>query len=103
MPLRSFTAARRRSCASTGGRGTILDDKPLSVDPDEVLEVSASVDLVWIDEVDGDLVWAVNPWGVNVIDKNGDDIFVVGEDGDIIDQGNVDDSSVSVDRRRPSR
>ena len=67
--------------------------QPLSVDPDEVLEVSVSVDLVWVDEVDGDLVWAVNPWGVNAIDKNGDDIFVVGDDGDPADQGNVDEAS----------
>ncbi len=42
----------------------VLDDIPLSVDPDEVLEVSAGIDLVWVDEVDGDQVWAVNPWGV---------------------------------------
>ena len=33
------------------------------------LQVAASVDLLWIDEVDGPSVWAVHPWGINVIDK----------------------------------
>jgi hypothetical protein len=71
----------------------VLEDRPLSVDPDEVLEVSTGVDLVWVDEVDRDQVWAVNPWGVNVVDKDDADIFTVGDDGTIIDQGDVDEST----------
>ena len=79
--------------------GETLDDV-LTIDPDEQLDVSATVDLVWVDDVAGDQVWAVNPWGVNAIDKNGDDIFVVGEDGNLIDQGDVDDVDAALDRRR---
>ncbi len=36
----------------------------------------------------------MNPWGVNTIDKNGADIFVAGEDGNLIDQGDIDDSTL---------
>ena len=74
----------------------ILDDSRLSVDADEPLEVSASVDLVWVDEVDGDQVWAVNPWDINVIDKNGVGHLAVGDDGTVIDQGDVDESSTPI-------
>ena len=81
---RAFRLADRKRCSTTCR---------CSVDSDEVLEVSAGVDLVWVDEVDGDQVWAVNPWGVHVVDKNGADIFAVGEDGTVIDQGNVDEST----------
>ncbi len=80
----------------------ILDDITTSVAPDEALDVTATVDLVWIDEVDGDLLWAVNPWGVDPIDKNGSDIFVVGADGEVIDQGEADASSAPpADGSRP--
>jgi hypothetical protein len=71
----------------------IVGDVELSVDADEPLEVSASVDLVWVDEAEGNQVWAVNPWGVHVIDKNGSDIYAVGDDGTAIDEGDVDESS----------
>ena len=59
-----------------------------------------TVDLVWVDEVDGDQVWAVNPWGVNAIDKNGADIFVVGEDGNAHRPGRRRRVDAAVDRRR---
>ena len=71
----------------------ILGDREMSVNPDAELDVTSTVDLVWVDEVAGDLVWAVNPWEINAIDKNGADTFVVGEDGTIIDQGDVGDST----------
>ncbi len=34
------------------------------------LAVTATVDLVWVDDVAGDFVWGVNPWSVQAIDKN---------------------------------
>ena len=59
----------------------IVDDVAMSASPDADLNVIATTDLVWIDDVAGDLVWAVNPWKVSALDKNGDDVFEVGEDG----------------------
>ena len=53
----------------------------MSFAPDAELEVTSTVDLVWVDEVDGNFVWAVNPWEINAIDKDGAGTFVVGEDG----------------------
>ena len=71
----------------------ILDEKAMSVDADAELDVTSTVDLIWVDDVAGDFVWAVNPWEINAIDKNGADTFVVGEDGAVIDQGDVGDAT----------
>jgi hypothetical protein len=81
--------------------GTIVGD-PASVSADATLEVTANVDLVWVDDVVGDFVWGVNPWGIQAIDKNAQGILVLGEDGDLIDEGEpgqatsgADDSAAS--------
>ncbi len=71
----------------------IVEDVTMTTSPDADLAVIATTDLVWVDDVAGDFVWAVNPWKVSAIDKNGDDVFVVGEDGTVIDQGDLDDSA----------
>ena len=42
---------------------------PTTVAPDADLDVTATVDLVWVDDVAGDLVWAINPWEINAIEK----------------------------------
>ncbi len=82
--------------------GEILDDLPASVSSDATLAVTATVDLVWVDDVTGDFVWGVNPWGVQAIDKNAQGILVLGDDGDIVEPGEprrgatgADDSAVS--------
>ena len=69
--------------------GEILDDVSASVAGDADLEVSATVDLVWVDDVAGDFVWAVSPWSVRAIDKNAQGILVLGDDGDVVDSGDV--------------
>ena len=53
----------------------------MSVAPDADLEVTSTVDLVWVDDVDGNFVWAINPWEINAIEKDGAGTFEVGEDG----------------------
>lgn len=65
----------------------ILEDLPTTVSADSVLSVSATTDLVWVDDVAGDSVWAVNPWSIKAIDKNAQGILVLGEDGGIVDEG----------------
>ena len=65
----------------------------MSVAPDADLEVTSTVDLVWVDDVAGDLVWAVNPWEINAIEKDGAGTFEVGEDGTLIEEGDVGDST----------
>ena len=81
--------------------GEVLDDSQ-SISPDATLAVTSTVDLIWVDDVTGDFVWAVNPWGVHAIDKNAQGILVLGDDGDIIESGDpgagptgADDSAVS--------
>ena len=81
-PLRSSASAGARRRSST----TI---RRLSRSATADLQVSVSNDLVWIDDVAGDLVWAVNPWGVEAIRK---------DDGGALDFG--DDGEVSRRRRR---
>ena len=45
--------------------GDILDELPATVSTDAALAVTATVDLVWVDDIAGDFVWGVNPWGID--------------------------------------
>jgi len=74
--------------------GSILDDSP-DVPADATLAVTATVDLVWVDDVAGDFVWGVNPWGVQAIDKNAEGILVLGEDGDVVESGEPGQSATT--------
>ena len=56
-------------------KGELLDELPATVSSDATLAVTATVDLVWVDEVAGDFVWGVNPWGIQAIDKNAQGIL----------------------------
>jgi hypothetical protein len=67
--------------------GEILEDEPAAVSVDATLSVTATVDLVWVDDVAGDFVWGVNPWGIQAIEKDAQGILVLGDDGDIVDSG----------------
>ncbi|NQY56258.1 MAG: tandem-95 repeat protein [Ilumatobacteraceae bacterium] len=67
--------------------GDILDDVAVTVRSDANLSVASTVDLVWVDDVAGDFVWAVNPWGIEAVDKNATGILVLGDDGDVVDEG----------------
>jgi hypothetical protein len=68
-------------------RQQILGDLPASVAPDASLEVTSTVDLVWVDDRAGDFVWAVNPWAIQAVDKNDQSILVLGDDGELVEQG----------------
>jgi hypothetical protein len=65
--------------------GEILEDEPATVAADATLSVTATVDLVWIDDVAGDFVWGVNPWGIQAVEKDALGILVLGDDGDIVE------------------
>ena len=77
--------------------GEILDELPATVSSDAALAVTATVDLVWVDDVAGDFVWGVNPWGIRAIDKNAQGILVLGDDGDLIDGGETSRSATGTD------
>lgn len=66
---------------------SIIDPDAADVDAGTPLEMSASIDLIWIDETDGNRVWAVHPWGINVIDKDSSSGVLIGESGEVINEG----------------
>lgn len=65
----------------------ILQDEAASVSGAATLAVSASVDLVWVDDIAGEFVWAINPWGIEAIDKNDLSTLLLGEDGRVVSDG----------------
>ena len=65
----------------------LLDERPASISGDAELDVISTVDLVWIDDVMGQFVWAVNPWGIAAIDKNDGTTLILGEDGEVVNDG----------------
>ena len=68
----------RRSSASTGAPGacsTATTSMP-TCPPGPTCRSPPSVDLVWVDQIDGAIVWAIHPWGINAIDKDDDAIAV---------------------------
>ncbi len=64
--------------------------EPVTVSPVAQLEVSATTDVIWIDDRSGDFVWTVHPWGIEAVDKDASDLLVIGEEGDIVDAGEGD-------------
>ena len=68
----------------------MLDEQPLTVPAGTQLEVTSTNDVIWIDDVSGDFVWSVHPWGIEAIDKNASGLFVVDDEGSIIDEGDSD-------------
>jgi hypothetical protein len=79
--------------------GELLDVLPASVAADAGLAVTATVDLVWVDDVGGDFVWGVNPWGIRAIDKNAPGTLVLGEDGDVVESGEPGQNVAGIDDR----
>ncbi len=82
--------------------GTTLEEMSADVASDAVLQVTATVDLVWIDDLGGDFVWAVNPWGIEAIEKNPQDILVLGENGALVDGASDDGTDGSIGDRSPT-
>ena len=96
-PPPSCGAAPRRSSVSTGATARSSTTVPRRSRRTPTLAVTANVDLVWVDDVVGDLVWGVNPWGIQAIDKNAQGILVLGEDGDLIDEGESGQATAGAD------
>ena len=67
--------------------GRILDDEVADPTAGASLAVAASTDLIWVDETDGDRVWAVNPWGISSIRKNDSAAPLLGAAGDVLEEG----------------
>ena len=85
--------------------GVVLDDVVADVPADGDLAVSTSTDLIWVDQIDGDLVWAINPWGINAIAKNDTTSPLLGESGEVLESGSgsevagrADDAEIELDR-----
>lgn len=70
-------------------------DPTTSVTPDATLAVTATVDLVWVDDVAGDYVWGVNPWGVTSVNKTAPGILVLGDTGDTVETGESTEATPS--------
>ncbi len=77
--------------------GAIVDEVRASVAADANLAVTATVDLVWVDDVTGDFVWGINPWSIQAIDKNASGILVLGNDGDVVEAGESADGTSGTD------
>lgn len=67
--------------------GKVIDDEAAFVSPGRDLVVATATDLVWIDEAGGNLVWAITPWGINTIRKNDTSTPLLGESGEVLEQG----------------
>jgi hypothetical protein len=63
------------------------DDDVASVPAGASLRMSTSIDLVWVDEIDGNTVWAVHPWGINVIRKDDTSSPLIDESGEVLEEG----------------
>ncbi|MFK7918992.1 MAG: Ig-like domain-containing protein [Ilumatobacter sp.] len=63
----------------------VLNTEAASVASDAQLDVTATTDVVWIDDRAGDIVWTVHPWGIEAIEKNGFGLLVLGDEGDVIE------------------
>ncbi|WP_148288552.1 Ig-like domain-containing protein, partial [Ilumatobacter nonamiensis] len=65
--------------------------EPVTVDGTTLLDVTATTDVIWIDDVIGDFVWTVHPWGIHAVDKDDSGLLLLGEEGDVVDEGDADD------------
>ncbi len=58
-----------------------------SVPEGATLDVTPTVDLIWIDDPGGDLVWAASPWGLEPVRKDDVDALELRDDGQVVDGG----------------
>jgi hypothetical protein len=70
---------------------SIRDDPAVSVPAGSELAIAASTDVIWIDQTNGELVWAVNPWDVQAIPKNDGATPLLGETGEVLEEGSSGD------------
>ena len=55
--------------------------------PSAELSIATNVDMIWVDDSEGDFVWSINPWGINAISKNDASTPLLGESGEVIEDG----------------
>jgi len=67
--------------------GSVIGRLPIQAGIGARLEVSVSIDLVWVDWTDGRFVWSIHPWGFHTIDKNAASAPLLGEDGQQLEAG----------------
>ncbi len=67
--------------------GVVLDDVEADVPAGSSLRVWSAIDLVWVDQTNGELVWAIHPWGINVIRKDDRASPLLGESGEVLEDG----------------
>ncbi len=88
----------------------LLNEDTPSIFTNAIPEVTATVDLIWVDDLAGAFVWAVNPWGVVAINKNDGTTLVLGDDGQIVNEGDAsvgtsdgsaDGATVEAEEREP--
>lgn len=84
----------------------ILDSEPVTVEGAALLDVTATTDVIWVDDPSGDFVWSVHPWGIEAVRKNESGLLVLGEQGEVLegsdsgsaggigDSGRADDDNV---------
>ncbi len=68
---------------------SIVDTATASVPSDASLAVTVTDDLIWVDDVAGDFVWAIHEWGLNAIEKNDDSVPLLGESGEVVSGGDA--------------
>ena len=71
--------------------GELLTDQVASVASDASVDVNATVDLIWVNDRRGNFVWAIHPWGITRINKNDNSVLVLGEEGEVLDEGDRPD------------
>lgn len=77
--------------------GTVLDDVVADVPAGSDLEVSTAIDLIWVDQRNGGLVWSVNPWGLRAVEKNDATTPLLGESGEVVDAGRQGSATARTD------
>jgi hypothetical protein len=86
--------------------GRVIDDGEVAdVSPSSDLAVAASSDLIWVDEVGGANVWAINPWGIQAVRKIDVTTPLLSDTGEVLEPGQgasvaarEDDGEIELDR-----
>jgi hypothetical protein len=63
--------------------GTLITSGQADTRANADLEVNVTNDIIWVDDVGGDLAWAVQPFGINVIEKDDDRAPLLDDQGQV--------------------
>ncbi len=81
--------------------GQVLGEQTAFVQTGTALSVATSTDLVWVDATEGDQVWAISPWGIQAIFKDDDTPPLLGESGELLEEGRGGSGSGNADPDDP--